>query len=72
MKKEAIEQTILPEIKRRKRKVSSDFAVTNISYRSLFELYVRACKIKNLTEKTIKGYEYDTRYFLDFAGYDLM
>lgn len=72
MKKEPMEQTILPEIKRRKRKVSSDFAVTNISYRSLFELYVRACKIKNLTETTIKGYEYATRYFLDFAGYDLM
>ena len=67
-----MEQTILPEIKRRKRKVSSDFAVTNISYRSLFELYVRACKIKNLTETTIKGYEYATIYFLDFAGYDLM
>lgn len=72
MKKEPMEQTILPEIKRRKRKVASDFAVTNISYRSLFQLYVRACKIKNLTETTIKGYEYATRYFLDFASYDLM
>lgn len=39
MNKEPMESTILPEIKRRKRKVSSDYAVTNISYRSLFELY---------------------------------
>ena len=72
MNKEPMESTILPEIKRRKRKVSSGYAVTNISYRSLFELYVRVCKIKNLSETTIKRYEYATRYFLDFAGYDLM
>lgn len=72
MKKEPMETTILPEIKRRKRKVQSEHAISNISYLSLFELYIRTCKIKNLSETTIKGYEYATRYFLDFAGYDLM
>ena len=72
MKKEPIEEVTLPEIKRRKRKVSSDYAITNISYRSLFDLYLRECKIKNLSETTIKGYEYATKYFLDYAGYNLM
>lgn len=64
--------TILPEIKRRKRKVDSDYALANISYQSLYELYIRECRIKALSETTIKGYEYATRYFLDFAGYDIM
>ena len=59
MTKEPTRKIILPEIERRKRKVLSDYAVTNISYRSLFDT-------------TIKGYEYVTRYFLDYTGHDLM
>ena len=72
MKKEPMETTILPEIKRRKRKVQSTYAMSNISYQSLYELYIRECKIKGLSETTISGYTYATRYFLDFAGYDVM
>lgn len=72
MKKEPMEATILPEIKRRKRKVQSTYAMSNISYQSLYELYIRECKIRGLSETTISGYTYATRYFLDFAGYDVM
>lgn len=72
MKKEPMETTILPEIKRRKRKVQSTYAMSNISYQSLFELYSRECKIKGLSDTIISGYTYATRYFLDFAGYDVM
>lgn len=68
MKKEPVETTILPEIKRRKRKVQSTYAMSNISYQSLFELYIRECKIKGLFEITISGYTYATRYILDFAS----
>ncbi|WP_167957039.1 hypothetical protein [Anaerosporobacter faecicola] len=56
MTKEPTSNTILPEIKRRKRKVYSDYALTNISYQSLYELYIRECKIKGLSETTQKGY----------------
>lgn len=75
MKKEpmTITETLLPELKRRKRKVPDTIhSVMNISYQSLFELYIRECEKRNLTEETITGYKYATRYFLDFAGYDLM
>lgn len=75
MKKESTvnrNNNILPEIRRRKRKVIGEHALSNVSYQSLLDLYVRECKIKNLSETTISGYVYATRYFLDFAGYDLM
>lgn len=72
MTKEPTSNPILPEIKRRKRKVNSDYALTNISYQSLYDLYIRECKLKGLSDTTINGYMYATRYFLDFAGYDLM
>lgn len=66
-------ETVLPEVKRRKRKVpESEHGIVNISYLSLFELYLRECKKKNLAEETIQGYRHSTRYFLDFAGHDLM
>ena len=66
-------ETVLPEVKRRKRKVpQSEHGITNISYRSLFELYLRECKKKGLVEETMQGYQHATRYFLDFAGHDLM
>ncbi|WP_312093816.1 phage integrase N-terminal SAM-like domain-containing protein, partial [Aminipila sp.] len=65
-------ENFLPEIKRRKRKMMGEHALDNVSYQSLFDLYVRECKLKNLSETTISGYVYATRYFLDFAGYDLM
>lgn len=63
---------VLPEIKRRKRKDFGEHGTKNISYKSLLELYVRQCKVKNLSEETWKGYIYANRYFMDFAGYDLM
>lgn len=63
----------LPELKRRKRKTpDTEHTIANISYQSLFELYLRECHRRNLAEETILGYRNATRYFLDFAGYDLM
>lgn len=62
----------LVTMKRRKRKSLLDSKVQNISYCSLFDLYVRECRIKNLSDTTIQGYIYATRYFLDFVGNDLM
>jgi len=66
-------ETTLPEIKRRKRKVPETVhGMTNISYRSLHELYIKECRKKNLAEETITGYHYAGIYFLDFAGHNLM
>ena len=75
MQKEPITttETTLPEIKRRKRKVPETVhGMTNISYRSLHELYIKECRKKNLAEETIKGYQYAGIYFLDFAGHNLI
>lgn len=72
MTKEPTSNPILSEIKRRKRKINSDYALTNISYQSLYDLYIRECKLKGLSDTTISGYMYATRYFLDFAGYNIM
>jgi len=52
MTKEPTSNAILPEIKRRKRKVNSDYALTNISYQSLYDLYIRECKLKGLSDTT--------------------
>lgn len=61
----------LVTMKRRKRKSLLDSKTQNVSYLSLFELYLRECKIRNLSETTIQGYRNATRYFLDFTGVDL-
>lgn len=39
------DEPILPEIKSRTRKVMGEYALSNVSYRSLLDLYVRECKI---------------------------
>lgn len=59
-------------MKRRKRKSLLEIKVQNVSYKSLFEIYIRECKIKNLSDTTIQGYINATRYFLDFSGENLM
>lgn len=71
MTKEPIEETVLREIPRRKRKIASEFSKTNISYKSLLELHIKNCRLKNLATVTLDGYRTASRYFLDFAGYDL-
>jgi integrase/recombinase XerD len=45
--------------------------VEDISYQSLYDLYEKECKLKNLSETTIKGYWFANKYFLQFAGTDL-
>ncbi len=72
MTKEPTREDVLKEIKRRKRKDFGKYGDKNISYKSLLDLYVRRCKVRNLSEATIQGYMNASRYFMDFAGYDLM
>lgn len=45
------------QIKSRKRKSIIDNKVQNITYQSLFDTYVRECRIKNLSETTIQSYK---------------
>lgn len=45
--------------------------VKDISYQSLYDLYEKECKLKNLSATTIKGYWFANKYFLQFAGDDL-
>lgn len=72
MQKCIVGNQALPELKRRKRRVPTENGMKDISYKSLFELYARECKVRNLSEITRQGYQNSTRYFLDFTGYDLI
>ena len=42
-----------------------------LPYLELFDAYIKHCKLQNLSETTIRGYEYANKYFLRYAGYDL-
>ncbi|MPM09024.1 Tyrosine recombinase XerC [bioreactor metagenome] len=45
--------------------------VEDISYQSLYDLYEKECKLKNLSDTTVKGYWFANKYFLEFAGAEL-
>ncbi len=58
-----------PLIQRRKNLLLS--TVMDIAYKDLYMLYEKECRIKNLSDTTIKGYWFANKYFLQFAGEDL-
>ena len=72
MPKEPMNPTILPDVPRRRRRIDSQVSKGNISYQELLGIHLRQCRIKNLATVTIDGYRTASRYFLDFAGSDLM
>ena len=72
MPKEPINPTILPDVPRRRRRIDSQVSKGNIPYQELLGIHLRQCRIKNLAAVTIDGYRTASRYFLDFAGNDLM
>lgn len=45
--------------------------IENIPLDELFRLYVNECRIKNLADVTIKGYEFAYKYFKDWLGRDI-
>lgn len=58
-----------PTVKRRKNLLVSK--VTDIPYNDLYLLYVNECRLKNLSEITIKDYSFAHKYFLQYAGKNL-
>ena len=72
MPKEPMNTAALPEVPRRRRRIDSQVSKGNISYQELLGIHLRQCRIKNLATVTIDGYRTASRYFLDFAGSDLM
>lgn len=66
------EPTTIAPVQRRRRKISLNNAKADISYNSLLDLHLRECRLKNLATVTLDGYRTASRYFLDFAGEDLM
>ena len=72
MSKEPMNTAALPEVPRRRRRIDSQVSKGNISYQELLGIHLRQCRIKNLATVTIDGYRTASRYFLDFAGNDLM
>ena len=72
MPKEPMNTITLPEVPRRRRRIDSQVSKGNISYQELLGIHLRQCRIKNLATVTIDGYRTASRYFLDFAGSDLM
>lgn len=41
---------------------------TDIPYQELFELYIKDCKLRNISDITIQGYAFANKYFLDKVG----
>ena len=72
MSKEPMNTAALPEVPRRRRRIDSQVSKGNISYQELLGIHLRQCRIRNLATITIDGYRNASRYFLDFAGNDLM
>lgn len=72
MSKEPMNTAALPEVSRRRRRIDSQVSKGNISYQELLGIHLRQCRIRNLATITIDGYRNASRYFLDFAGNDLM
>lgn len=62
-------QTKEPVVARRKKLL--DCKVTDIGYHDLYHLYEQECRLKNLADVTIKGYEFAHKYFCAWAGNDL-
>lgn len=58
-----------PTIKRRKNLFSSN--VVDISYDDLYFLYENDCKLRNISDITIKGYDFAHKKFKSFTGDNL-
>lgn len=56
-------------LKRRKKLLESK--VADISYDDLHKMYMTDCRLRGISEITIKGYEFAYTYFKKFAGDDL-
>ncbi len=56
--------------KRRKRLL--DCKVADIPYDDLHKMYMTDCRLRGISEITIKGYEFAYTYFKKFAGEDLL
>lgn len=55
----------------RRRKNLMDCKLKDIRYEDLYQLYIKECRLKNLADVTIKGYEFAHGYFLKWVGKDL-
>lgn len=58
-----------PSTKRRKWLLDSK--VTDVSYDDLHKMYMMDCRLRNLSESTIKGYEFAYSYFKKYAKEEL-
>jgi integrase/recombinase XerD len=58
-----------PTVKRRKNPLISK--TLDIPYHNLYLFYENECRLKNLSETTIRGYFFADKYFMQFAGDDL-
>jgi integrase/recombinase XerD len=58
-----------PTVKRRKNLLNSK--VLDIPYHDLYLLYEKECRLKNLSDTTIRGYFFADKYFTQFAGENL-
>ena len=62
-------QTKEPTTRRRKNLL--ECKVTDIGYDDLYRLYIQECRLKNLADVTIKGYEFAHKYFTEWADREL-
>ena len=55
-----------------KQKVGKELSKKDITYIELCQMYIRECKLNDIADVTINGYNYANEYFLRFAGKEIM
>lgn len=66
------ENTVGRPLSTKRRKRLLDSKVIDISYDDLHKMYMTDCILRNISEITIKGYDFAYTYFKKYAGEDLM
>ncbi|MBE6034949.1 MAG: recombinase [Clostridiales bacterium] len=55
-----------------KQKVGKELSKKDITYIELCQMYIRECKLNDIADVTINGYNYANKYFLRFTGKGIM
>jgi len=66
------EKTVGRPLATKRRKRLLDSKVIDITYDDLHKMYMTDCRLRNISEITIKGYEFAYKYFKKYAGEELM
>lgn len=66
------ENTVGRPLSTKRRKRLLDSKVIDIPYEDLHKMYMTDCRLRNISEIIIKGYDFAYTYFKKYAGEELM